>query len=119
MNDAATILVVDDDALINAGMLDILTDLGHRTLDASSGRAALAILASGEVIDIMLTDYSMPGMTGLELAREARRLRPDLRVVLMSGYDDLPNGDVTDLPRLAKPFAPDDLTAMLERMLAA
>ncbi len=119
MGDQATILIVDDDALINIGTLDMLTDMGHRALDAYSGHEALTILERGEPVDLMLTDYAMPGMTGLQLAREARRLRPDLRVVLVSGYDELPDGDVTDLPRLAKPFSPEDLTAVVERLLAA
>lgn len=119
MDDPATILIVDDDALINIGTLDMITDMGMRALDAYSGREALTILERGEPVDVMLTDYAMPGMTGVELANAARRLRPDLPVVLVSGYDELPGGDVTDLPRLAKPFTPEDLTAVLTRLLAA
>ncbi|KKB13587.1 hypothetical protein VE25_01350 [Devosia geojensis] len=114
---AATILVVDDDALIAMNMVDILADLGHGALEAYSGRDALDILMSGAPVDAMITDYSMPGMNGVELAREARRLRPGLPVMVASGYADLPEGVEEDYPRLEKPFDERRLAACLAQAL--
>jgi CheY-like chemotaxis protein len=117
--DIATILVVDDDALINIGTIDMVEDLGHRALEAYSGKEALDILAGPETIDILLTDYGMPGMTGLELAERARQLRPNLHVVLASGYAELPDGLSTDFPRLAKPYQQSELQEVVLRALRA
>lgn len=115
----ATILVVDDDVLINMGTIDMLEDFGLRALEAYSGREALDILERGDPVDLLITDYAMPGMTGVELADKARQLRPHLPVLLATGYDDLPGGEVSDLPRLGKPFQPADLLARLQQALAA
>jgi CheY-like chemotaxis protein len=113
----ATILVVDDDALINIGTVDMIEDLGHRAIEAYSGREALQILADGQRIDAMLTDYAMPGMNGIELAIKARELRPDLQILLASGYAELPDGSTTDLPRLSKPFRQEELASLLRQVL--
>jgi len=110
---ALTVLVVDDDALINLNTVDMVQDLGHAAVEAHSGREALDILASGRRIDVLITDYAMPGMSGLELANEARRLWPDLQVLLATGYNDLPDGAVTDLPRLGKPLRAEELSRAL------
>ena len=111
---APTVLVVDDDALINLGTADMVQDMGFRTLEAYSGAEALTLLSSDESVGVLITDYSMPGMNGLELARQALALRPHLRVVLATGYNDLPSGEVCDLPRLSKPFRDGDLKAYLK-----
>ena len=68
---ASVILVVDDDALINMSTVDMIEDLGHTVLEAYSGKEALEILRSGKQIDALVTDYAMPGMTGVELASKA------------------------------------------------
>jgi CheY-like chemotaxis protein len=115
----ATILVVDDDALINLGTADMIKDLGLRALEAYSGKEALDILARGDAIDVLITDYAMPGMNGLELAGKARQLRPHLPVLLATGYDELPGGQASDLPRLGKPFQQAELLACLQQALAA
>ena len=73
-----TILIVDDDALISMSTVDMLEDLGHEVLEAHSGKRALEILRDVERVDLMITDYSMPKMNGMELASTARELRPDL-----------------------------------------
>jgi len=114
----ATILIVDDDALINIGTADMVQDMGLRALEAYSGREALDILERGDAVDVLITDFAMPGMNGLELAGRARQLRPSLPVLLATGYDELPGGEVTDLPRLGKPFQQAELLACLERALA-
>lgn len=115
---ASVILVVDDDALINMNTVDMVEDLGHTAIEAYSGKEALAILDSGKRVDALITDYAMPGMTGVELANRARELYPDLPILLATGYADLPSGTTTDLPRLAKPYQQTDLATQISRLLA-
>lgn len=115
---SATILVVDDDALIAMSTVDMLTDLGHTVLEAHSGERALDLLRDDQAIDLLLTDYAMPSMTGVELVEAARALRPDLPVLLATGYAELPEGRATDLPRLAKPYTQHQLAAMTAKLLA-
>ena len=103
------VLVVDDDALVLGNVADMLEDLGYSPILAGSGAEALKLLATGEPIDVMLTDYAMPNMTGLQLAKEARSRRPDLPVVLASGFVDLAAEDSIELPRLTKPFRQTEL----------
>jgi len=116
---AATILVVDDDALIAMNMVDILSDLGHSVIEAYSGRQALEILKSGAPVDAIITDYAMPGMSGIELGRQARTLRPGLPVMVASGYADLPEAAEDAFPRLEKPFDERRLAESLAQVLAA
>ncbi len=113
----STILVVDDDALIAMSTVDMLEDLGHKVIDANSGPAALRILQDGQQIDLLVTDHAMPGMTGVELAQAARALRPDLPILLATGYAELPSGVETDLPRLAKPYQQQQLADHVSRLL--
>ncbi len=112
-----TILVVDDDPLIAMSTLDMLEDLGHQALEANSGRQALEILSSEPGIDLLMTDQAMPGMSGVELVRQARALRPELPVLLVTGYGDLPNGDGASLPRLGKPYQRAQLEAKIASLL--
>jgi CheY-like chemotaxis protein len=113
-----TILVVDDDALINIGTADMVAELGYRALEAYSGMEALEILANENAVGVLITDYAMPGMNGIELASKARDLHPNLHVVLATGYgEELPNGEVSTLPRLSKPFQQADLVAYLQTVL--
>jgi CheY-like chemotaxis protein len=99
-----TILVVDDDALISMSTVDMLEDLGHEVLEANSAERALEILRDVERVDLMITDYAMPKMNGMELAVTARNLRPDLPILLATGYAELPSGPAIDLPRIDKPY---------------
>jgi CheY-like chemotaxis protein len=120
-----TILVVDDDALIAMSTVDMLEDLGHDVIEANSGEGALDILKDGRAVDLLITDYSMPRMNGAQLASAARSLRPDLPILLATGYAELPEGSSLDLPRLAKPYQQNQLAAEVaklvrhERQLAA
>ena len=114
---SSVILVVDDDALINMSTVDMVQDLGHTVLEAYSGKEALQILGSQRV-DALITDYAMPGMTGVELANRARELHPGLPILLATGYADLPSGTTTDLPRLAKPYQQTELATQISRLLA-
>jgi PAS domain S-box-containing protein len=114
---SAVILFVDDDPLIAMSTTEMLEDLGHRVIGASSGPHALDILKSEQPIDLMMTDHVMPGMTGLELAAASREVRPSLPILLATGYADLPEGAQVDLPRLAKPYHQDQLRDRLDQLL--
>ena len=70
----------------------MLKDLGHRVIEAPSGRRALEILRAGTPIDVVVSDEAMPGMRGTELAVEIRASWPDLPVILATGYAELPKG---------------------------
>jgi PAS domain S-box-containing protein len=99
------VLVVDDEPLVLASTTDMLGDLGHFAMAASGGDAALRLLREHPEIDLLLTDFAMPDMTGTALARAARALRPGLPVLLATGYAELPQPGEPGLPRLAKPFS--------------
>jgi CheY-like chemotaxis protein len=114
---SAVILLVDDDPLIAMSTAEMLEDLGHRVIGASSGLHALDILRSDQEIDLMMTDHVMPGMTGIELAVASRELRPELLVLLATGFAELPDGIQVDLPRLAKPYHQDQLRERLDQLL--
>jgi signal transduction histidine kinase/CheY-like chemotaxis protein len=113
----ARILLVDDDPLIAGSTVALLEDLGHIVVEANSGVDALRRLSIGLQPDLMITDYAMPGMTGLELAREVQRIRPDLPVLLATGFADLEDAAHIDLPRLAKPYTQDQLAAQIAQLL--
>ena len=113
----ATILVVDDDPLVAMSTVGMLEDLGHRVIEANSAQRALEILEAGQDVDLMVTDQAMPGMTGLELAKIVRSKRPQLPVLLATGYGDLPRGQTLTLPCLAKPYRQGQLQAEIERLL--
>lgn len=113
-----TILVVDDDALITLNTVDVLKERGHNALEAFSGLEALTLIEKHPDIGVLITDYAMPGMTGLELAEAARALRPGIPVLLTTGYSDVPEGQSFDYPWLEKPFREEDLTVRLAELLA-
>lgn len=114
---AATILLVDDEELVRAGTADMLASLGHRVVQARSGNEALGLVDSRPDVDLMITDYLMPGMNGADLAAEASRRRPGLPILLATGYANLAGGQMPNLPLLAKPFRQAELAARLARLL--
>jgi CheY-like chemotaxis protein len=96
----------------------MLTDLGYSVIQASSGAIALAILRGCETdIDILVTDYLMPGMSGGDLAREAHGLKPNLPALLVTGYANFAHGPGSELPRLTKPFRQAELAARVADLL--
>jgi signal transduction histidine kinase/FixJ family two-component response regulator len=99
-----TVLVVDDDPLVLASTAAMLEDLGHAVMQAASGQQALDILLAGARVDLVVTDQTMPGMTGMQLAVELRRLRPGLPLLLATGYAERADVLACGLPLLAKPF---------------
>jgi CheY-like chemotaxis protein len=104
------VLLVDDDHLVLQSTTAMLEDFGHEVLGVSSGEGALEILRKRAMpIDLVIADQVMPGMTGLQLARELRAVRPGLPVLLATGYGELPPGSEGILPRLTKPFSQQQL----------
>ncbi|BBK38478.1 hypothetical protein STAQ_35560 [Allostella sp. ATCC 35155] len=113
-----SILLVDDDAAVREVTASRLRELGYRVVEADSGGRALDILADGEAFDLLLLDYAMPGMNGAELAREARRLRPDTPVMFITGFADLGAlGDVGEERIVSKPYSDAELAAKVARVL--
>lgn len=113
-----TILAVDDDELVLTNTAAMLEDLGHRVLTASSAAEAMTVLGRARP-DLVITDYAMPQVSGLQLAKDIRACRPDLPVVLATGFAELPPGVAADLPRLAKPYSQPELAQVLLGVRAA
>jgi CheY-like chemotaxis protein len=115
---SATVLMVEDDMAVLEATAEVLRDAGWRVLTARDGAAALRILEGDEAIDVLFSDVVMPGgISGPELARQARRLRPAVGVLLATGYaGDQPAGD---LDVLVKPYERGKLLACLAQAAAA
>jgi CheY-like chemotaxis protein len=79
------VLLVDDDSLVSMNTAYMLMDLGHSVLEAPSAVHALRVLEADSAFDIVITDYAMPGMTGLDLANKIRQIKPKLPVVMATG----------------------------------
>lgn len=110
----ATILLVEDDSLIASSTKMLLEAIGHSVIDVASAESAIEVLERNAPVDLVMTDYAMPGMTGLELATYIRRFRPELPVLLVTGFADLPNAPLPSVARLSKPYR----QAQLEEKLA-
>jgi CheY-like chemotaxis protein len=104
-----TIVLVDDDELVLVNAKAMLEDLGHIVHEATSAAQALEIVQKVRRVDLVITDQAMPQMTGLQLAAAIKVERPDLPVLLVSGYAELPTTSYFEIPKLAKPFSLDDL----------
>ena len=116
------ILVVEDDPVLRQMTAARVAALGYEAVAVPSAEAALDRLAEGGRIDLVFTDIMMPdGRTGLELARELRRLRPDLPILMTTGYaGEMVDVELVDgLPLIRKPYRQDDLSSALRRTLEA
>jgi PAS domain S-box-containing protein len=107
------VLAIDDDPLVLVNTVAMLADLGHHPVAATSAEEGLALLKSDVAFDLVISDQAMPGMTGVELARRAAKLRPDLPFLLATGYAELSPGDGAELPKLSKPFTQAQLATCL------
>ena len=114
----ATILVVEDDAIVRMLIVDVLEELQFKVLEADSGTAALVLLENRDtLIDLLMTDVGLPQMDGRELAARARALRPSLPILFASGYAEsleVPVG----MHVIGKPFSIDQLRDKVKGMLA-
>ena len=107
------ILLVDDDSLVSMNTVYMLMDLGHSVLEAPSAAHAIKLLESDAQFDVMITDYAMPGMTGLDLAIKVKQIKPELPIVLATGYAELPPHASIGFPRLDKPYTQEQLADAL------
>ena len=117
-----TVLVVEDDDDARSTLAAMVTALGYRVLEAENGASALPILEQERPVNILLSDVIMPGgMSGVDLAKAARKRRPDLKVLLVSGYDRMVIAQATryddSLKLLNKPFSLKDLARELSALL--
>jgi two-component system cell cycle sensor histidine kinase/response regulator CckA len=119
-----TVLVVEDEDGVRTLVERVLGRAGYTVLTARDGPAALDVVEGpGTPVDLVITDIVMPGMTGLELARQARQVRPALRVLYMSGwatdtFDEIGQDERT-ADVLVKPFAAHELIARVATLLRA
>ena len=101
-------LVVEDNPMSRATAVEIFQELGFAVFDAYNGHHALALLEARPQIDLLFIDVRMPGMSGPELAEAVRGRRPEIKVVLTSGYvgeEDVPEG----FPFVPKPWRMDQV----------
>ncbi|QDZ08183.1 response regulator [Sphingomonas panacisoli] len=116
------VLVIDDEPTVRMLVNDALVDRGYATIEAADGAAGLRVVESPARIDLLITDVGLPGgLNGRQVAEEARRLRPELKVMFITGYAEnavLNHGHIErGMEVLTKPFAIDDLTNRVARLL--
>ncbi|HEX8539158.1 MAG TPA: response regulator, partial [Cystobacter sp.] len=111
------VLLVEDDEDIRTSAYELLGILGHDVLAVSSAEEARAALSTSG-FDVLFTDVSLPGMSGVELAREAVRRMPGLRIIVASGYGNATEGLDKGLGAvvLPKPYALQQIERALEQM---
>jgi CheY-like chemotaxis protein len=114
-----TILVVDDDSEVRAVAREILQREGYTVLDTADPREALQIARGhgGGSIDLLLTDVVMPEMNGREIADQLAALRPQMKVVFISGYSVSDTLVPVGAPVVAKPFTPEGLAGKVREVL--
>ncbi|HTL28290.1 MAG TPA: sigma-54 dependent transcriptional regulator [Tepidisphaeraceae bacterium] len=117
----ARILVVDDQEMMRDSLATTLVREGHEVVAAGDGTAAVTRLSSGTRFDLLITDLKMPKMTGLELLAEAKKLRPEMPVVLMTAFATV-NTAVEAMKLgaydyIQKPFDGDEIKLLVDRTL--
>ena len=114
------VLLVDDDTLVMTGTSAMIEDMGHTSIEAYSGAEALAKLASGIEVDVVITDHAMPAMSGLELARHIQEKYSEIPVILATGYAELPVDPLSlGIQRLAKPCTQYDIALAIQSALGS
>jgi signal transduction histidine kinase/CheY-like chemotaxis protein len=114
---AASVLLVDDEELVRTATAEMLRDIGYTVIEAESGAQAIAAIRSGTDVDVLVTDYLMPGMTGAALIAELRAALIDFPTLLVTGYANAGEDVPEDVPRLAKPFRQVELAARIDELL--
>jgi signal transduction histidine kinase/CheY-like chemotaxis protein len=115
----ASILVCDDDDEVLRFLSEFLTSNGYSVHESNSPEGALRLLESGLGVDLLIVDYAMPGINGVETIERARRLRPGLRALLITGHAGAPAAELTDAHLLRKPFGLAALSQTVAEILAA
>jgi signal transduction histidine kinase/ActR/RegA family two-component response regulator len=118
-----TVLVITDDPSVRLLVADILEEVGYTVLQAADGKEGLAVLASTQRLDLLITDVGLPGsLNGRQLADAGRALRPDLNVLFVTGYaqaDSAWKGALQPgMHVLTKPFSMDELTRRIKRLIS-
>jgi CheY-like chemotaxis protein len=113
-----SVLLIDDEELVRMATAEMIRDLGHSVVEASGAAEALARLDQGLPVDVVVTDYKMPGIDGGELSRRIRQTHPEIPVLLITGYAG-PTDEIVDLPRLAKPFGQAEIAGALKNLFAS
>ena len=119
-----TVLIVDDEEIVRMVMVETLEDQGFAVLEAQDGETGLNILRSDRPISLLVTDVGLPGtLNGRQMADAARALRPDLKVLFITGYADAEvmarAGSEPDLEILPKPFELEVLAERVGQMLGS
>ncbi|HEX3665044.1 MAG TPA: response regulator [Rhizomicrobium sp.] len=112
---APKVLIADDEAMLRIVAAETLQDAGFDVSEAGDGTSALEILRSDPTIELLVSDIKMPGLNGIELAEAGLKLRPELKILLMTGYatENLPDSlRERGLEILRKPFDFDQLSAL-------
>ncbi|BBP76970.1 response regulator [Pseudomonas gingeri NCPPB 3146 = LMG 5327] len=117
------VLIVEDEPSILLVLSHYLAGEGYRVLQAANGEEAFKILATKPNLDLMVTDFRLPGgVSGVDIAEPAVKLRPDLKVIFISGYPaeilETDSPITRTAPILAKPFDLDKLQEQIQRLLA-
>ncbi len=114
-----TVLVVEDEPVVRSVIIEMLRDQGYLTREAADGPAGLRILRLDEPVDLLLTDIGLPGMNGRQLADQARELRPDLKILFMTGYaENASNAEGFLQPGMDMITKPFDLGNLSQRVRA-
>jgi CheY-like chemotaxis protein len=115
------VLVVEDEEPVRGLVVAVLRDLGYQYLEAADAAAALLWLQSEQPIDLMVSDIGLPGMDGRQLAEAARRHRPALKVLFVTGYAEdmaLRGGALAaGMEMMTKPFSLDALGARISKLI--
>ena len=115
----AVILLVDDDSEVREVTASILRELGHVVIEVGSGGGALDLLDQNPHIDLVILDIAMPGMNGMEVARQVRIKSPTRPIMFVTGYADTSAlGDIDDTQVVRKPFIGDELAEKVQTALA-
>jgi CheY-like chemotaxis protein len=113
------VLVVEDNDGVRDVAVALVEEMGYEVLDAASGSEALKLLCERNDISLLLSDVVMAGMNGPELAVEALKLKPDLKVLFASGFAGDTLEEVHDLPQfidlINKPFTREELTLKVRK----
>lgn len=110
------ILFVEDNADVAAFARTLLEELGHEVLYAQTAEAAIELAVRDAPFDLVFSDIVMPGMNGFDLAAEIRRLRPEVPILLATGYSERLNDEgPAGLPILAKPYSLDELATAIAK----
>jgi signal transduction histidine kinase/CheY-like chemotaxis protein len=115
------VLVIEDEAAVRDLVVEVLRDLGYRTLEAVDGPSGFKILQSRKRIDLLVTDIGLPGLNGRQVADAARLIRPDLKILFMTGYAEnatIANGVLEPgMQMITKPFAIETLATRIRGMI--